>query len=159
MKKLSILFFAFLVFNFDVNAWIKVNYSRDKWRLFGYDYVQENFAKSGTNCSFSLTCNGSGFTSCKFTTYDISTPNLYGCQSVIVNNSNNDWVDVLHDDIDDRISAGNTGGTFVRADIKITHPTTNVMEDAVVVWSYAQATNLIEMKVYSYNEAVELGLI
>lgn len=159
MKKIVLLICISLFGFIETNAWVKVNYSRDRWRLFGYDYVQENFAISGTNCSFSLTCNGSGFSSCKFTTYDITSPADYGCQAIVISNSNDDWVDVLNDDIGDRIAAGYTSGTFVREDVKITHPVTNALENAVVVWTYTDETKIIEMKIYSYNEAVALNLL
>ncbi len=159
MKKIVLLLCISLFGLIDTNAWVKVNYSKDRWRLFGYDYVQENFAQSGTNCSFSLTCNGSGFSGCKFTTYDITTPSRYGCQAIVVNNSNDDWVDVLNDDISDRIAAGYTSGTFVREDIKVTHPVTNNIENSVVVWTYSGETKITEMKIYSYNEAVELNIL
>ena len=160
MKKILTLITISLFFIGEANAWIKVNYSKDRWRLFGYSNVQENFSKSGTNCSFSLTCNNPGFSRCRFTTYDISTPSLYGCQAIVVNTpGEEEWVDILNDDINAQVANGYSSGTFVRQDIQITHPTTNVSENAVVTWTYSSATDIIEMTVYSYNEAVGLSII
>ncbi len=160
MKKVITLVTVSLIFLGEANAWIKINYQKDRWRLFGYKNVQENFSKSGTNCSFSLNCNNPGLSRCKFTTYDIENPSLYGCQAIVVNNSSdNDWAGVLDTDIKAQIANGNNSGTFVRQDIQITHPTTNNSENAVAVWSYTAATDIIEIYIYSYNEAVELDII
>lgn len=160
MKKIIILITLSLLFLVEANAWVKINYQKDKWRLFGYSNVQENFTKVGTDCSFSLNCNNPGITRCKFSTYDISNPSLYGCQAIVVNNSSdNDWMEVLDADIRTQISNGYVNGTFVRQDIQVTHPTTNNFENAVVTWTYSSSTDIIEINVYSHNEATGLGII
>lgn len=159
MKKIILLVCISLVGLIEANAWVKINYQHDRWRFLGYNDVEENFSKSGTNCSFSLNCNNPGYSRCVFTTYDITTPAAYGCQAIVVSNPTDNWVDVLNDDISDRIVAGYTSGTFVREDVKITHPVTNNIENSVVVWTYSDETKIIEMRVYSYNEAVALNIL
>lgn len=161
MKK-ALFLIALATFSyFNSFGWVKTTIIKSEGGLFGYSSVSESLLgpPASTNCAFTLKCWGVGGSSCSFILYDITTPSLYGCQSIVVNTQGQSWFDVLNDDINDRIVNGYSSGTFVRQDVQITHPVTNNFENAVVVWNYQSSTDILEMVVYSYNEAVSLGII
>ncbi len=143
-------------------AWVKTTTTKTNGGLFGYSSIQEQLSgpPTSTNCTFTLKCWDPGWTKCKFIYYDIASTSQYGCQSIVINNQgDDDWWDVLNDDINNQITNGHSSGTFVRQDIQITHPTTNNLENAVVTWSYSSSNDILEMTVYSYGEAQGLGVI
>ena len=160
MKKT--IFLAILLFYFSHSfAWVKSTTTKSNGGLFGFKDVTENLSgpPASTNCTFTLMCEDPGVARCKFTQYDMKNTSVWGCQSIVVNTSEETWWEVLNDDINDRIALGYTSGTFIRQDVQITHPVTNTFENAVVTWNYSSANDVLEMTVYSYNEALSLGVI
>ncbi|HYG16286.1 MAG TPA: hypothetical protein VEC12_11080 [Bacteroidia bacterium] len=158
MKRIAILITFIAVYSSSF-AWIKATTTKSNGGLFGYSSVTEMFTKYfNKHCQFNLYCYDPGTSRCKFTTYTVENAESYGCQS-IVTNVEESWWDMLNTDINSQIANGYNSGTMIRNDIQISHPETLSMESAVVVWTYSPSTDILEMTVYSYNEADELGII
>ncbi|HYG16287.1 MAG TPA: hypothetical protein VEC12_11085 [Bacteroidia bacterium] len=159
MKKIVFLLLTVFLVTSSSYAWVAVNRHRSNGGIFGYSNIAESFVKNGRNCSFNLVCSDPGWNRCRFTTYDVSNPSAYGCQAIVVNVEEENWEDIVEADINEQIANGYNTGTLIRQDIQVSHPVTFNMEDAVIIWNYTPATDMLEMIVYSYNEADSLGII
>lgn len=160
MKKTTFLAILLLCFTYSF-AWVKTITIKTGGGLFGYSSISEDLTGPPltTDCTFTLKCWGAGTSSCRFARYDMDNTSIWGCQTIVVNTSEENWWEVLNDDINDRIVLGYTNGTFIRQDVQITNPVTNAFENAVVTWTYSSANDILEMTIYSYNEALSLGVI